>query len=261
MNLKENTPQLWDCVWRPYTEEQDRYNIIKTQHSIRWKRIKKEIRQRFGGFKGLNVIELGAGQGTYALLFALKGAKVTVLDYSKKAIESSKLLFKRHNCNAKFINSDALNLNKKLFSKFDVAMSFGTAEHFIGKNRFKFICAHFNAVKQGGTVLISTPNKWNPIYSLWKFLSQSFNRWNFGIECPFSRTEWKRVGKILKCNFKFMGGSLFIDTFKTKSRIRKFLGIKESKDVKKIKYEIGTPLDKYFSRSLMVISTKPYKIQ
>ena len=41
--------------------------------------MKKAVIKKFGSFKGLKTIELGAGQGTLSLLFALEGAKVDAI--------------------------------------------------------------------------------------------------------------------------------------------------------------------------------------
>ena len=61
---------------------------------------------------------------------SLRGANVTLLDYSETALEKAKLLFSNFNCKAQFIKADAFNIPPNLLNKFDVSMSFGLAEHF-----------------------------------------------------------------------------------------------------------------------------------
>lgn len=255
--IKKNTSKLWDDIWKnKIPEEQDKYNLEKEKHSIRWKRIKEKVIKKFGSFEGLKIIEIGAGQGLYSLLFALEGANVTILDYSQKAINSSKLFFKRYNIKANFIKSDAFNLNKKLLSKFDVSISVGTAEHFIGEDRIKFIKIHLDVLKDKGITFIAVPNKWNPLYSLWKFLSQSFGRWKFGEEYPFSVLEFRNIGVVLKTRFSFIAGYLFDSPFQFLNRVKKLFRIPENYSRKRISYQIGTPFDKYFSSTLVAIGEK-----
>jgi 2-polyprenyl-3-methyl-5-hydroxy-6-metoxy-1,4-benzoquinol methylase len=256
MAIAKNTSELWDDVWSPFSEEQDRYNLEKKRNSIEWKRIRKIIIKEFGSFNGIKTIEIGAGQGVYSLLFALEGADVTVLDYSQKAIDSSKLFFKRNNINGNFIKMDGLNLDRQLFSKFDVSMSFGTAEHFSSEKRIKFIQSHLDVLKEGGVTFICVPNKWNLIYQLWKFLSRLFGKWEFGEEYPFSIEEFKKIGKTLNVKFEFIGAYLFDSHFLFSRRIKSFLGIKETYDTKKIRQQIGTPFDKCLSKDITAISKK-----
>jgi len=254
MQIAKNTPEVWDKVWSPLSEEEDRYYLDKHRKSIEWARIKSRVLKKFGSFKGIKSIEIGAGEGLTSLLFALEGAEVTILDFSPEAIKSSKLFFKRNNIKANFILMDALNLDKKLLSKYDVSMSFGTAEHFSGDNRIKFIQAHFNVLRKDGITFISVPNKWNLIYRLWKFLSQSFGRWQFADEFPFSRAEFRSIGKKLNVKFDIIGGYLFHSHFLIKRRLRKFFGFNQFP--KKVNYEIGTPLDKYFAQTIVAIAKK-----
>jgi 2-polyprenyl-3-methyl-5-hydroxy-6-metoxy-1,4-benzoquinol methylase len=252
--LQKNTAAVWDKVYKNTPcEKEDRYIIEKEKHSLVWKQIKKRIIDSFGSFKGLKTIEIGAGRGTYSILFALEGADVTVLDYSQKAIDSSRLFFKRNNVNASFVKGDALKIGENLISKFDVSMSFGTAEHFLGTQRIDFIENHFKMLKNGGIAFISAPNKWNFFYRLWKFLSQSLGRWKFGEEYPFSTYEFKKIGRKINKKIEILGGYLFDSQFQFLKRIRKFLKIKESYNIKDIHNQIKTPLDKYFSRVILAV--------
>lgn len=184
MIIPKNNPKVWDKIWEMHisstSTKEYNYLLKKEKNSIQWKRIKDRIIKKYGSFKGLKTVELGGGQAWISLLFALEGANVTILDYSPKAIRASKFLFEYYGKKGKFIQEDALDLDKNLISKFDVSMSFGTAEHFFGKNRIEFIRNHFKLLKKGGLVFINTPNKWchtmrwNYLYFIRNFL-QSFN--------------------------------------------------------------------------------------
>jgi ubiquinone/menaquinone biosynthesis C-methylase UbiE len=214
--------------------------------------------KEFGSFKGIKSIEIGGGEAYDSLLFAMEGADVTILDHSTNALKTTKKLFDRFGYKANYIQANALEIDKKYFEKFDVAMSFGMAEHFTGKkNRIQVFKSHFDVLKKGGFVWISVPNSWNLPYRLWKFLSVTFRRFQFGQEIPYSIFEIKRIGKELNKDFEIIGGNLFFTHFQFKRRIRKFLGMPEKDfDKSKLKQEIATPLDKYFGFEIVAFGKK-----
>jgi 2-polyprenyl-3-methyl-5-hydroxy-6-metoxy-1,4-benzoquinol methylase len=254
--MQKNTPELWDALWTDTIKEQDLFNLKKEENSIRWQRIEKIILKEFKEFRGLNVIEVGAGSGTNALLFAKRGAKVTILDYSKNAIKRSKEFFDRHNCEADYLFADALNLPKNLERKYDIAISFGLAEHFIGEKRKRIIKSHFNLIKKNGLVLISVPNKYNFPYRMNKFISELIGTWKFGEEYPFSRKEFLIVAKELEINPLCFLGDSFGNSLKF---INPFLILKKLFKIQsKIKKEKGSRLDEYLGYSLIFIG-KPNK--
>ncbi|MBU3912630.1 MAG: methyltransferase domain-containing protein [Nanoarchaeota archaeon] len=252
--MEKNTPELWDNLWKRTAKGEDTKNLQREELSIRWQRIEKIIKAKFGSFSNLEVIEVGAGSGTNSILFAKRGAKVTILDYSKQALKRSKEFFKRNNCEAEFILADALKLPKKLKGKYDVAMSFGLAEHFQDTERIKVIKSHMDLMGSRGIVLISVPNKINPPYRIHKFIMESLGFWKFGEEYPFSRQEFKKISNILRIKkIHFLGDSL-ISSFRFINPIlllKKKLGIK-----RKVKKERGTFLDRYLSYSLVFIGEK-----
>jgi len=259
---KKNTPELWAKLWKDTTMGEDKYNLAREENSVRWQRIEKAVKEKFGSFANLRVIEVGAGGGTNALLFAKRGAKVAVLDFSKKAISRSKEFFKRSKCRAEFILADALKLPESLKEKYDVAMSFGLAEHFQGRekeDRKNIIKAHFDLINKKGLVLISVPNKFNLPYRIHKSAMQFLNLWKFGEEYPFSRGEFKRIGESLGIKkIRFIGDSFFksfrfINPFLLIGRYRKK---DESKSEIKTKKEKGSFLDSYLAYSLVFIGEK-----
>ena len=113
--MRKNSPELWDELWeKPLSVEEDLYALAKEQHSIRWRRIEKAILQTFGTFEGLEVIEISAGSGTCLALIAQRGARITILDYSDRALERGREFFQRHDLPAKFIHQNALSLPSEL---------------------------------------------------------------------------------------------------------------------------------------------------
>ena len=252
--IQKNTPELWDSIWKPTSEKEELFRIKKEEKNIQWQRIEKHVIDKFGSFKGLKTIELGAGSGTVSLLFALRGAEVTLLDYSSKALERGRIFFERRNIKVNLILQDALKLDKNLMNKFDVSMSFGLGEHFEGEDRKKIIKFHFDVLKKDGITFLSLPNRWNLPYMTWRFLSQSFGRWSWGTEIPFSRSELNKITSSLNKKSSFFGASL-VASFELLNPLRilkRAFGIKKKFDLKNIKKERGTFLDEYFSSYIVL---------
>jgi 2-polyprenyl-3-methyl-5-hydroxy-6-metoxy-1,4-benzoquinol methylase len=257
--MKKNSPELWDKLWEKYPEQNSwNYALRKEELSIRWNRIKNIILTRYGSFDNLNVIEIGAGAGTYSTLMARKNAHVTILDYSDKAIDLAKLFTEGNNIDAKFVKANALSLPVELSGKYDIAMSFGLAEHFSSLDRVKIIKAHFDLIRHGGMAFISVPNKYNIPYRINKFVSEKTDRWLVGEEYPFSRRELKSILQLIGISeYNFIGDSLLssFGFIKSTPFIRKFMKTKHQ-DSKNLKYETGTSLDAFLSYALVLCAKK-----
>ena len=190
---------------------------------------------------------------------AKKGAKVTILDYSEKALKRSKNFFERNNLSAEFIKEDALELPNNLLSKYDISMSFGLSEHFKNNNRLLINKAHFDLLKKGGISFIAVPHKFNIPYRIYKFLAEITKNWKVGEEYPYSRKEFINICKKLNINiYSFFGDSLWW-SFNYINPIvitKKLLKIKDPIDLNKIKKEKGTFLDQYLSYSLVLCGKK-----
>jgi len=247
--------KVWDRVWEGDSDESGDFYLERTKRSNEWLEIKKNVINNFGTFKKIKVINIGSGRGTYSLLFAMEGAKVVLLDYSKEAIERSKRFFRKHNKKGEFILGSVLNLDRKMLNKFDVVMSYGVAEYFDGKDRAKFFKTNFNLLEDKGMVIISVPNKVNPFYRLWKFLSETSGRWKFGEEYFVSKSEFKEIGKEFNVKLEFIGSYLFDTHFNFKKRLMSFFGRKVY-DLRNIGRQFRTPLDKYFSKTIVAVYTK-----
>ena len=188
----KNNKGVWDNLWALSNISLSEFEntSLKTEaKSERWIKIEIEVMNKWGSFKNLEVIELGSGMGTVSLLMALKGANVTLVDYSTKALEQAKVLFKNFKCNATFLSGDIINLPDYLYNKYDVSMSFGVAEHFENEDRNNIFKSHFIVLKDNGMSFISVPNKLSFPYLIWKKISELKNTWLYGLEIPFTRSE------------------------------------------------------------------------
>jgi ubiquinone/menaquinone biosynthesis C-methylase UbiE len=168
------------------------------------------LEDNFDSISGLNVIEVGAGSGTYGAIFARHGAKVTVLDYSENALQISKELYESLGIDATFILADALSISGELRGKYDVSMSFGLAEHFSDQQRLQIIKSHFELLKPKGMTFISVPNLACWPYRLWKYRRTVAGNWNFGMEIPYGRKEFSEISNALRVkDYRFIGSSFW----------------------------------------------------
>lgn len=206
----KNSPQLWDKIWGESTLQQKEilYTIAREKNNTIWQQIKQAVLARHGTFDRLRVIELGAGAGTFAVLMAEEGARVTILDYSINAIARSQTFFNSLGIEAEFIQADALTVESTLNKKYDISMSFGLAEHFQDAERLQIIQSHFDLLDSRGSTFISVPNSYCLPYRFWKKKRELQGKWAYGEEYPFSRQEFRKICTTLKVqNYSFLGSS------------------------------------------------------
>lgn len=257
---EKNTPELWDRAWqREVTPERDAYDRAREEAGVRWKRTDRLIDRRLGGFDGLSVIELGAGAGTVAACMAARGANVTVLDYSMKALARSRQFFERAGITGEFVEANALALPRPLRGAYDVSMSHGLAEHFTGAERARIVAAHLQVLRDGGVALISVPNAANPPYRVYKALAELTGFWGSGEEYPFRRREFETLMADLGVtDFGFFGDS-FARSWQWLSPVRigrKLLKRPEPTDTAHIRPEREGGLDERWSYALVLWAVK-----
>ena len=252
-----NTPELWDDIWRSGRSAGDhRRNVASEELTIRWQRIEARMASRFGGFQDLRAIEIGAGAGTNAAIFAKRGAAVTLLDYSPTALQTARELFTANGLEADFVEGNALELPDRVRGQFDVAMSFGLNEHFTGAERIGIFQAHLDALRDGGIAIISVPNARNAPYRASKWLAEKTGRWKLGVEVPFPRSELESICRRLGVTeFEFFGDS-FADSLQFVNPwpyARRALGRQPRA---KTRRERGTPLDERWSYATVLVMSK-----
>jgi SAM-dependent methyltransferase len=177
----------WEAQWR--AEPLDPAAARAEERTPRWRAQERLVRERFGAFDGLKTVELGSGRGLNAVLYARRGAEVTLVDSSPLALEQASELFAALGAGLQAVEADVFALPAELKGSFDVAMSFGLCEHFLGDRRLAAIRAHLELVRQGGLALLGVPNRRAPAYRLWLATLKRRGTWPLGTEEPFSETE------------------------------------------------------------------------
>jgi SAM-dependent methyltransferase len=180
-------PADWDRHWR--VEPLDVDAPAAEAGTPRWRAQDRLVRERFGSFRGLRAIELGAGRGLNALLYAQRGADVTLLDVSELALEQARQLFEAHGLAFTPVIADVFDPPADLAGAFDVSMSFGLCEHFLGERRAAIVRAHLDVLRPGGVAFLGVPNRLAPAYRLWMGLLKARGTWPLGTEEPFGAGE------------------------------------------------------------------------
>src|SRR2546427_133359 len=73
-----------------------------------------------------------------------------------------------------------------LRNAFDLSMSYGLCEHFLGERRRGVVAAHLEVLRPGGLALLGVPNRFSPVYRLWMKALTARGSWPLGTEVPFS---------------------------------------------------------------------------
>lgn len=174
-----------------------------------------KIIDTFQTFENLDVIELGCGIGKVSLLFSLLGAKITLVDYSDKQLFAAKYIHEHFHLNPRVIKGNILNISEELRGQYDVAMSFGTAEHFWGDERQAVFNNHAEVLRKGGYAFLWVPNRWGFLFHTGRLVRKLLGRSICPIdETPFTRKELLfRAKKAGLTETQIKGGSRLIDDF------------------------------------------------
>ena len=192
---------VWQEVWKSGELEWKKEDII---NSSTLQRISTKIEEYFqkNNLDKINIAELGAGVGLASYFFAKQGASVNLIDNSTNAKNLAKKWWDKDKHN--YILADLFKYNKK---SFDVVISLGLCEHFIKEKRGEVLKKHVSLLKNKGMAIISVPYKWGIFYQLSKAVAKTLGKWNFGLEVPFTKKEFKNFANEnnLKCELILEG--------------------------------------------------------
>ncbi len=104
--------------------------------------------------KGMNVIEIGFGDGYGTSILAKYADKITAVDYNEDTVKKADNKYK--DINIKFICADAVKLPFE-DNVFDCCVSFEVIEHI--KDYLKYLSEIKRVIKKGGSYYVATPNK------------------------------------------------------------------------------------------------------
>ena len=195
----------------------DIWNVIKNvdfqrgREPYTWRYYEKLLGADYD-FRGKRVLEFGCGTGVNTTIMALRGAKVTFVDYSKEALELAGRNLDRLGIDAELVQSDVFDFNEK--GKYSLVHSEGLVEHYLPPKRQEIVGIHAMAAKKGGKVLIIVPHMKNPMYRTGKKLAGALRCWIYGNEYPYTRNELvKRMQMAGLAPGKVVGGEFFFSLF------------------------------------------------
>lgn len=129
--------------------------------------ILKAINERFK--KPLRIVDVGSGDGTYTfeLFEKLKPKKIVGFDFAKDGIKIANERIKKKDIKRiKFIESSIYDVNKKIKSKFDVAVVRGVLHHLYNpKKGINAIC------KLADVIVVVEPNGYSPLMKIMEKVS------------------------------------------------------------------------------------------
>ena len=114
-----------------------------------------------GKIKPCKVLDIGCGEGFYAIYLALKEFDVTGIDISENAIKLAKENMAKEDEKIKFIAMDIADLDK-INDKFDFIFEWALLHHIMPKQRQKYIKDIKGILNKGGKYLSICFNNQNP---------------------------------------------------------------------------------------------------
>lgn len=106
---------------------------------------------------GKEVLDVASGEGYGTSLLGQTAGRVVGLDYHKEAVANAQARY--GNSTVSFTQGNLFNTVEVLQGRrFDVVCCFQTIEHVMDHN--KFLAALSSVTKPGGTIIVSTPNKY-----------------------------------------------------------------------------------------------------
>lgn len=118
----------------------------------------------FAKWKNKNVLEIGCGIGTAAIMFAKHGANYTGIELSDESLKITKKRFEVYNLNGDFYNGNAENLSIFLKrKKYDLIYSFGVIHHTPNPNKIINEIKKFMNKDSIFKIMIYAKNSWKNI--------------------------------------------------------------------------------------------------
>ena len=183
MNKYFTTNQkLWDSKteFHKNSEFYDLKNFKKGKTSLN----KYEL-EALGDVSGKSILHLQCHFGQDTLSWARMGAKCTGADLSSKSIELARQLNNELGLDAKFVQSNVLELDQNLEGQFDIVFtSYGTVCWLPDLNQWAKVINHF--LKPGGTFYIA---EFHPVINMLDWDNNTFAYPYFNPGHPFEEEE------------------------------------------------------------------------
>lgn len=151
--------------------------------------------QHIGNPSGKTMCEVGCGSAVISAVFGHKGAEISLVDKSSKALDFAQRTFNQEGLKAKYYLQDATDMEFP-DGHFDVVWNAGVIEHFRDEGKIALIREMWRIVKPGGILLIMVPNKWDIPFVLGKWLAMWRKTWQFGYEDDLSSFQLRKLARL-----------------------------------------------------------------
>ena len=142
----------------------------------------------------VNILEVGCGSGIYSLALLKEmgnpASMATLVDFSAIALDFARENAERNGVAVSLVRADAFHL-PFADNTFDIVWNEGVNEHFSGDQRQLIFEEMVRVCKPGGQVAIIVPNALNLPYRLWKRIAEARQKWEYGVEMPYTISELK----------------------------------------------------------------------
>lgn len=164
--------EVWDKVSEDYTIEineeeaayaDEIYNLL----------LKEQI------LPPAKLLELGCGSGHLSACLAQKGYNVSLLDFSKGALNKSKSTFEKYSLTGEFIEGDLFDLSC-VTDEYDLVWNSGVMEHFDNENLQKIFKQISTVMKDKFLFLVPNPD--SIAYLLMRYNLEGKGEWEYGQE-------------------------------------------------------------------------------
>lgn len=139
--------------------------------------------------RGKKILEVGAGMGGDSIFLAKKGAVVTALDFTQKALAEIDKNAKKEGVDISTVVADAQAM-PFADETFDIVFHQGFLEHF--PSPLELVLEQKRVLKTGGFLLVDVPQRFTT-YTIKKHMLMVQGKWFAGWEREFSILELERL--------------------------------------------------------------------
>lgn len=143
----------------------------------------RELKRFLPSLNDLKILEAGSGTGNTSLELWRCGAKVTLLDITRQALEIGREGFAKGGGKTHFIQGSVFSIPAKEES-YDIVFNSGLLEHFESDLQGKALLEMVRVCKSGGWVISMNGYAKSVFYRLGKFALEKTGRWTYGKETP-----------------------------------------------------------------------------
>lgn len=167
--------EVWDDLWEKHQDinEEDYFKCV----------VDAVLENINIPIENAKILEAGAGTGTSSFQLAKKGAQVSLVDYSEKAIIRMEQMFRQNSLSANFFCDDIRNMDID-DNSYDIVFNSGVMEHFPYDQQVAILREMRRICKPNGLVITMNPNAKCLLYRVWKYVLEQIDQWAYGEENP-----------------------------------------------------------------------------